>query len=462
MRRVAAGSMTEMTEITKPSASLSGDQAVETPSARVDGPSSARGWYVVAILAFITALSQFDRHLPSLLVDPLKLRFAISDTEFSLLHGYAFAITYAVLGVPLGRLVDYRNRRNLIIAGLVCWSLMTALAAFATTFGQLLVTRMGVGIGEAVLAPAAYSIIADYFSAERRGKAMAIYFTSLVMGGGVAMMAGGAVLRALPAEGIAVPLLGHLELWQAMFLVAGLPGFVAVWLLLTVREPARCETAVDGPRVPFTQFLQFVRQRASVFGRIIGAAGLFTIVGYGVLGWAPALFDRRFGVPPGQSAMFLGLLMIVGGTLGPVFAGWLSDRLHARGTRAGRIWPLIIGAFVLIPATGWAIMPTVPAAILMLAFVVFAIGMINASLPIILQQLAPNEMRGQTIALYMLVVGVVGIGFGPMAVGLLTDYVFRSDALLPWSIVTMAAPAALVGTWLCWRAIGPYQSFRRD
>lgn len=297
--------------------------------------STGYAWYIIAVLALATLLSQVDRHFPSLLVAPLKAEFGISDTAFSLLHGYAFALTYAVMGIPLGRLVDRANRRNLIIAGLLVWSVLTAAGAFAQSFDQLLVTRMGVGVGEAVLAPAAYSIIADYFAPERRGRAKAIYFTSLSAGSGLAMIGSGAILRALPVSGLSVPGAGQFEPWRAMFLLAGLPAAVLFWLLLTIREPARQEAG--GPEATsFADFGSFVRQRSAIFARIIGASALFSMVGYGILTWAPALFDRRFGIPPQRSGLFIGVQIMIGGTVGPLFAGWMSDRLTVRGTRDAR------------------------------------------------------------------------------------------------------------------------------
>jgi MFS family permease len=424
--------------------------------------ANAYGWYVIFVLSLITLLSQLDRHFPSLLVQPLKAHFAINDTQFSLLHGYAFAVTYALMGIPLGRLVDRANRRNLLVAGPLVWTMLTAASAFAQSYAQLFVARMGVGIGEAVLAPAAYSLIADYFPPERRGKAIAVYFTSLTIGSGLAMVGGGAMLRMLPANGLEFPVFGWMETWQAMFLMAGLPGLALVWLLLTIREPLRLQSHSQGVASSFADFLRFVWANFSVFGRIIGAGALFAVVGNGVLGWAPALFERAFAVAPPHSALTIGALMMAGGTIGPLCAGWLSDGLTERARRAARLWPLVAGAALLIGATGWAVMPTAGAAIALLGLVIFAMGMINASMPIILQQLAPGDMRGQIIALYLLVVSLIGAGFGPMAVGLLTDYLFASEAMLPWSLFIMSLPAACLGAWLCWRAMEPYERLNRD
>ena len=135
-----------------------------------DFPPAARAWSVIARLWLVTLFSQLDRQLPALLVQPLKAEFALTDTQFSLLQGYGFAIAYTLMGLPFGRLVDRTNRRNLILIGILVWSAMTVLAGFATSYAQLMLARIGVGVGEAVLAPAAYSIIADYIAPARRGR----------------------------------------------------------------------------------------------------------------------------------------------------------------------------------------------------------------------------------------------------------------------------------------------------
>src|ERR1700749_1649070 len=150
----------------------------------VSYPNVAYAWYVVALLFAATLVSQLDRQFPALLVRPLKHEFALSDTAFSLLQGYGFAIFYTLAGLPLGRLVDRGNRRNLICVGLLFWSTATGLFAFAHSYTQLLLARVGVGIGEAVLAPAAYSMIADYIEPSRRGRALAVYYVSIAIGSG--------------------------------------------------------------------------------------------------------------------------------------------------------------------------------------------------------------------------------------------------------------------------------------
>jgi len=189
-------------------------------------PRESYAWYVIAILFLVTVLSQMDRQLPTLLVAPIRAEFGISDTAFSILQGYAFAIVYTLAGIPLGRLVDRTHRRNLILAGLLFWSAMTVFSGLSTTYSQLFVARMGIGIGEAVLAPAAYSIIADYIAPARRGRALAVYYMSIGIGSGASLFIGGLILQALPSEDFEGPLFGHMDNWRWMFIFAGVPGFL--------------------------------------------------------------------------------------------------------------------------------------------------------------------------------------------------------------------------------------------
>src|SRR3990167_7204618 len=161
-------------------------------------PAPRYAWYVIGVLFAVTLLSQLDRQLPALLVRPLRKEFGISDTAFSLLQGYAFAVFYTLAGLPLGRLVDRGSRRNLIFVGLLFWSAATALFAFGQTYTHLLLARVGVGIGEAVLAPAAYSLIADFVAPRRRGRALAVYYVSIAIGSGGAPPLGGGVVAGVP------------------------------------------------------------------------------------------------------------------------------------------------------------------------------------------------------------------------------------------------------------------------
>ena len=423
-------------------------------------PPLQRAAYVIGVLWLVTLFSQLDRQLPALLVRPIRAEFAISDTQFSLLQGYAFAIFYTVMGLPFGRMVDRYNRQRLIIFGIALWSGMTVLAGFAQSYGQLLMTRMGVGIGEAVLAPAAYSIIADYVAPARRGRALGIYYVSLAIGSGASLLLGGLIFRWVPEQGIVLPMLGHLAPWQLMFVLAGAPGLLLILLTLTVREPQRHELA-GGADSSIADVLRFLRIHAATFARLLTYPAVLAIIGYGVLAWAPAFFERTHGMPPSQSGPMLGVLVAVAGLTGTLCSGFLSDPWTAAGHPAARFRVTLIAWALIIPcAIAWPLMPTAALALAVLAAAIFGISLGQAAAPPSIQEVVPNHMRGQVIAIYLLLGGLLGIGLGPTAVALATDYLYADDQALGLALITVSAPAALLGLWLSWSGQRPYARTR--
>lgn len=418
-------------------------------------PPMARAWTVIGILWLVTLFSQLDRQLPALLVRPLKAEFALSDTQFSLLQGYAFAIFYTLMGLPFGRLVDRTNRRNLILVGIIVWSAMTILAGFAASYTELLLARVGVGIGEAVLAPAAYSIIADYVAPQRRGRALGIYYVSLAIGSGASLFLGGLILGALPKAGLAI---GGMWLapWQLTFILAGLPGLPLLILMLTIREPARRETQ-GATSVSVGDFLRYVGAHRATFSRLLTYPALIAAIGYGTLAWAPAFFERTFHLPVSRLGVVLGILVAAGGLVGTLASGFLSDRWLAQGKPAARFRVTLVAWALIVPAASlWPLMPSAAASLAMLTLAITGFAMAQAAAPPSVQDVFPNAMRGQAIALYLLLGGLVGIGLGPMLVALVTDHLFGSDAMLGVSLVVVTVPLTLAGLWLSVTGQRPY------
>ncbi len=418
-------------------------------------PLMRKAWAVIAILWFVTLFSQLDRQLPALLVTPLKSEFGITDTQFSLLQGYAFALVYTVMGLPFGRLVDRTNRRNLIMFGIVVWSAMTVFAGFATSFSELLIARVGVGVGEAVLAPAAYSIIADYVAPARRGRALSVYYVSLAIGSGASLLLGGMILHMLPAAGLQV---GDLVLtpWRMTFILAGLPGLPLLLLLLFIREPERHETHGIA-RASIGDFLAYLRQHQATFWRLLTYPALIAAIGYGMLAWAPAYFERRFGLPIAQVGVTLGIIVAAAGLIGTLASGALSDRWLAQGKPAARFRVTLVGWMLIVPsASFWPLMPSAVPSFALLAVLVTGTAIAQSAAPASVQDVFPNTMRGQAIAVYLLLAGLVGIGLGPMLVALVTDHVFGDPAKLGYSLVAVAAPMTLFGLWLSISGQRPY------
>ncbi len=203
-------------------------------------PSSLSAWYAVIILLLAYVLSFVDRIIMSLLVIPIQKDLGISDTQMGLLMGLAFAIFYTVVGIPIARLSDAKSRKIIVSIGIFLWSIMTAVCGLARSFIELFLARVGVGVGEATLSPAAYSMIADYFPEEKLGKAIAVYQSGALFGSGIAFIIGGAIVGLIVnSNATSLPFLGELQPWQLAFIIVGLPGVLMALVMLTVKEPKR-------------------------------------------------------------------------------------------------------------------------------------------------------------------------------------------------------------------------------
>src|SRR5882757_3141134 len=266
-------------------------------------PHRARGWYVTAILTVLYTLSFIDRQVLGLVLEPIRRHLALTDTQASLLAGSAFALFYVTLGLPLGQLADRANRRNLILAGVFLWSLMTAACGLASSFWQLFAARVGVGIGEAALSPAALSVISDYFPPERRARPLATYTLALAIGSGLAYLVGGSISAAIAGmPNFRIPFIGHVEAWQATFIAVGAPGILFALLVLTIREPLRrgvrttqpASTATAAPVASIREVFHFIwREHPRTFVAVFFVYGGFALYVDSLLVWMPTVFVRR-------------------------------------------------------------------------------------------------------------------------------------------------------------------------
>jgi MFS family permease len=405
---------------------------------------------------FAYVVSFVDRLILGLLVQPLKADLGISDTQVGLLAGIGFALFYTVMGVPLARLADRSNRKWLIVAGVALWSAATAASAFATSFAWLLLARVAVGVGEATLAPAASSMIADYFPRDRVARALGVYSTGVYLGAGVALLAGSLVVAAVTRGGpLLLAGLGTFNTWQLAFLLAALPGVLVVALMLTVREPPRLEHSGAGPGAAgvAAPSLRDLRRFLLANRRLLGAH----CVGYGALGtavtawlvWAPEMLRRAHGIPISEAAFVYGVLLVTLGTAGPFLGGWWSQRLAARGYADAEIRVSMIATLLLTPLVIAApLMPSLAVTATVLAPVVLLLAVPQGLAATVLQLIAPNRLRGQVLSSFMLVAVLLAYLIGPTAVPLIATRIFGSDqaldralALLCGLLIPLAAVA---------------------
>jgi len=413
--------------------------------------SSSFAWYVVIILTACYTLSFIDRQILSLLVGPIKRDLGISDTRVGLLQGLAFSVFYTFMGLPLGRIADTRNRRNLIGVSVLLWSFFTGCCSLARSFWSLILTRIGVGFGEAGLSPAAYSMFADIFPKERLGVALSIFYMGVFLGQSLALLVGGTTVEAVShMSSITLPLLGTMAPWRITFLVAAAPGIPFALLVYTLREPIRRGLLHAGgaslSKLNSRATLREVGMRWSSVAGISAGMICQAICNYGFMAWAPTFFARTHHWTPGQTGRALGLIIATFGCLGMYVGGRISDGWLKKGRfdaplRVGV--PSAIGTLILFPLAFLSHNATLTLALICPALFFLALPMGTAVAA--LQMIFPNQVRGQVSAFYLFCLNLGGLSIGPLMPGLLDDHVFHSEAAIGTSLaITIAAGAVLM------------------
>lgn len=406
-------------------------------------PRPLVAWCAVGLLTVAYVLSFVDRQIMSLLVAPIRRDLDISDTQMSLLMGFSFAVFYTLCGIPLGRLTDVASRRWIVTLGVAFWSAATMACGLAAHYWHLFLGRVGVGIGEAALSPAAFSLIADSFPPERRGTATSVYGTGIFIGSGLAYVVGGVVIGLVAARGETVlPLVGATRPWQMVFYVLGGAGLLFAWFLLLIREPMRHGASASAPAIAFRDVVAMLsRHRKTVLLHNFGFGGTALAL-YSINAWLPSVWQRVHGWEIRDVGIVYGAIVALMGGLGIVLGGWLADRWKARGMSDATLRVgAIAGACGAPLSLGIALAPNgVALAALMVPLIVFVAMPLGVAASAI-QDLVPNGMRGQTSAIYLFVVNLVGLGIGPTAVALLTDRVFHDDRSVHLSLAIVAAVA---------------------
>ncbi len=409
-------------------------------------PSARHGWLAVGLLALASIVSQWDRTVINLMVGPIKQTFTLDDTAFGALQSVAFGIFYVLACIPIGRLADRYQRPIIIGIALALWSAFAMISGLARSYTQLFLARIGVAVGEASLTPAGLSMLSDLFPPARLGRPVGAFLMSSPVGQGLAFIGGGALLQWLTTSPfLAAGPFSSLAPWQAAFIIIGFPGLLLVPFFLKFREPVR--RGRDGARpLPTSEVWAVVRTRANVLVPMFAAFAMVPLVSYAFNIWTPALFQRTWGWNPAQVGVAFGLILLTFGTGGAYFGGWMSDRLAHRGVQDA---PLKVAAFGFVGCGVFGalapLMPSAPLALLLLAPAIFLSNTPYACAGTAIQLIVPNRARAQVTAIYITITTLVGLGLGPLVVGIVTDHVFRDPADIRYSLaIVVFFPAPIL------------------
>jgi MFS family permease len=426
-------------------------------------PRRGVAWWVVVVLMLCFTLSYVDRQILAFLVGPLKADLGLTDTQVGLLQGLSFAIFYTVLGLPAGLLADRFSRRNVIVIGVVVWSLMTTLSSIARSYFTLTLARMGLAAGEATLNPCAFSLIADYFPKERLSSALSVYTMGIQIGSGLALIIGGVVVQTVMSmPPVDVPWIGTLASWRLTFIVVGIPGLLIALLVLTIREPVR-RTVIrnrEGAIAPlaFSEAVSHVLLRwKSVLGLSFMIACM-SMCNYALLNWGPTFFERVHQWPKSKTGFVLGIITLACGCGGLFVGGRIGDYWQRNGkTDAGLRVALmsLIGAGISLPIA--MMMPTPNLTVALIVVAVFFIGLPIGSIYAAVQLIFPNQVRGFGSGVVLFIVTLTGLTFGSLLPGLFNDYLFRNEMMVGYSVALTVAVASVTGTITVLLTLRPYR-----
>lgn len=371
-------------------------------------PGSA--YYALGLLTVVYCFNFIDRQLLAILQESIKADLDLSDSQLGLLTGFAFALFYVTAGIPIARWADRSNRRNIVALALFVWSFMTAVSSVVQNYAQLLLARIGVGVGEAGGSPPSHSIISDMFPPERRATALGIYSTGVNIGILFGFLFGG--------------WLNEFFGWRVAFLVVGIPGVVLALLVrFTLREPVRGISEARQASVEMVPTGQVVSLlwRLKTFRHMAFAASLNAFAGYGVANWTASFMIRSHGMSTGELGTWLALIIGFGGAVGVLGGGMLADRLGARDMRWYLWLPALVGVLALPFAGSVYLADSAYTALMLMAIPAVMSNVYLGSTIAISHRLVGLRMRALASAMLFFVLNIIGLGGGPWVIGMVSD-----------------------------------------
>lgn len=435
-------------------------------------PKPAYAWYVVVLMMSFYVLSFMDRQIIAVLIDPIKADLSLSDVQISLLGGLSFVLFYSTAGVFIGRLADSMNRPWLIAMGVFIWSLTTAISGLAGKFWQLLLLRMGVGLGESALLPSTLSLLADYFPPKRLATPTSVFLLGAPIGIGLSFAAGGYIFGV--AQDITnssgwndVLFIGGSAAWKLVLLFLGVTGMLMTFGLLTVREPRNMGQAARKEKKSATKAADaaslgevkiYAKKHWWAITALYSCMGLVSLAAYSQGFWDITFLSRTFDRDPSTVTFMYGMVQLFGGLSGMLFGGIVADRLSKGGVQGSSVIMVIIGCAIAAPFSFiYPLAGSVSSALMFMVLAIFGSNMAFACAASAVQRMFPGAMLGLAAGFYFFVSNAVGIGIGPTAVAAITDYVLKDSEMIRYSLAGVGGVSRALAFVIMLAGLGAYR-----
>ena len=441
-------------------------------------PKPTYAWYVVVLMMFFYVLSFMDRQIIAVLIDPIKADLDLSDVQISLIGGVSFGLFYSLVGIFIGRLADSMNRPLLIALGVFIWSLTTALSGLASKFWQLLILRMGVGLGEAALLPSTLSLLTDYFPPKRLATPTSVFLLGAPIGIGLSFAAGGFLFDV--AQGIVaadgwqdVAFIGGSAAWKLVLIFLGVVGMIMTFGMLTVREP-RAKSVVAAKKqqehslkaseaASLSDVKVYARKNRLAIGSLYVCMALVSLAAYAQGFWDIAFLSRSYDRDPSSVTFMYGMVQMFAGLAGMLTGGIVADRLSRRGIQGASVIMVLIGCAISTPFSFlYPLMGTASSALLLMIFAIFGSNMAFACAASAMQRMFPVAMLGLAAGVYYFLSNSVGLLIGPTLIASLTDYVFEDPGKVGYSLSAVGGTARLLAFIIILAGYKAYRDLLRE
>ena len=425
-----------------------------TNSSKSNYPPRRAGYSAVVVMTLAQVFAFIDRQIPAMLVEPIKQDFSLNDSQIALLGGAAFSIFYAIMALPIGYAVDRYKRVNVLGTGIFVWSLMTTLAGLANSFGRLFGARIGVAVGEAVMAPVSVSLVSDYFPQNRQGKPMGIITAGVYIGIGATLIGGGYIIDYLTdIGGLTIPGIGYFKPWQATFLVVGIPGILISFAAFMLHEPRRLGLAQTPEKdsKSINIFSHLIKNKSTLIPMFAGLI-FMALIFYSFTFWAPSMMVRTHGLSLTEVGFSLGIITIISSILGTISSGAVVDYLRSKGRTDAPIRTAMFACIFAMPAICLApLVENVVAAWMLIGVYLFFISSFAPIGLLAVSGVSSNEVKGQMAAVHAFLMMAFGLSLGPQITAFFTDFILQDESKLGLAVSLtggLVLPIAAVCFWM--------------